>query len=380
MNVSFSPKNIIINLIEDIKEFLRTYSLYPENFRQSTKIILVGFVLVFFTTGRNLIFFILKKIFAFFSLLPNKETRELIRRYFLIAKYSVYGSQINIFKKMKDQYPPKSGFILLSMDMAYMKAGKLKESLHTQLKGLLVIKDAPFVKEQELKVHPFIFIDPRRIENKRNRNPIKWHLSTLHQENVNDPLFSCSVKPNHVEIEDCLVKTYMEKHQFSGFKIYPALGYYPFDKNLLAVWKYAEQHNIPITSHCIRGTIFYRGNKKKKWGTHDVFKAENSNKKLLLPETKNVDFQLNFTHPMNYLCLLEEMLLRQLIHKYDDSDLNILFGYTDINTPLKHPFKKLKICLAHYGGVEEWEKYLDKDSYNFSNQIMKNPGEGYNII
>lgn len=379
-SVTFSENNVIINAIDSIKEFLKTYSLYPENLSTGIKVLLVSFVLLFFKSGRNLIFFILKKLFAFFNLIPGKQTRELLKRYLMIAKYTVYGSQTNIFKKMKDQYPPKSGFVLLSMDMAYMKSGKVTENFDTQLQGLLTIKNASFVKKQDLKVYPFLFIDPRRVENKPNKNYLYKHLTKLHKENNAKPLFRYTAKENHVEIEDCMVKTYMEDHQFSGFKIYPALGYYPFDKELLAVWKYAEQHNIPIMSHCIKGTIFYRGNKKKEWGTHPVFKEENKGLPLLLPEAKNVDFQLDFTHPMNYLCLLEEMLLRELIHQYKDEKLNTLFGYSDLNTPLKYPFTKLKICLAHYGGKEHWEKYLEKDSYNYSNQIMKNPGVGIKLF
>ena len=51
----------------------------------------------------------------------------------------------------------------------------------------------------------------------------------------------------------------------------PALGYYPFDPLLLPLWKYAEQNNLPILTHCVRGPMYYRGNKERAWDYHPIF-------------------------------------------------------------------------------------------------------------
>ncbi|GHC51364.1 hypothetical protein GCM10008083_13770 [Ulvibacter litoralis] len=270
---------------------------------------------------------------------------------------------------MKDQYPPGSGFVLLAMDMKYMGAGSVKELYADQLKGLLQIKDSPTFKKQKNKIYPFIAIDPRRIRE-----------DVSEKRNDGSALFRYKVVEGKVVLEDCLVKTYIEDNHFSGFKIYPALGFYPFDKELLPLWKYAQQYNIPITTHCIKGTIFYRGKKDKTWDEHPVFRDEDEKKQLFLPQLKNIDFQFNFTHPLNYLCLLEEVLLRRLLTTFNDTDLFDLFGYTNENTPLQHPLTNLKINLAHYGGEEHWERFLESDRYNYSNQVVKKPGFGITLF
>src|SRR6185436_827568 len=81
---------------------------------------------------------------------------------------------------------------------------------------------------------------------------------------------------------------FIEKKKFNGFKIYPALGYYPFDVQLLPLWKYAADHQIPILTHCIRGTIFYRGSKKTEWDYHPVYKQAMFKKDVIDPATGKV--------------------------------------------------------------------------------------------
>ncbi len=367
-NTSFPDDHFIVGKVEVVRTFLIEYNIIPKGANPEWNLWKTGivlFVLFFVKSGRNLIFFVFKSLFSFFKLIPGKQTQDLLKRYLLIAKYAKYKTQSLIFGKMKDQYPPGSGFVLLPMDMAYMEAGKIAEPYEKQLSDILRIKISKSYKKQGVKIYPFIFIDPRRISEEKEKQNYKSR-----------PLFDFTPEPGKVIIKDCLVQRYIEKHGFNGFKIYPALGYYPFAKELLAVWKYAEQNNLPITTHCIKGSIFFRGKKRHEWDTHPVFKDEDVEKQLLLPEIKNVDFQLNFTHPMNYLCLLEEPFLRELLTQYNDSGLNIIFGYSDCETPLKHPFKNLKICMAHYGGEEHWERYLEKDSYSYIQQIIKFPGKG----
>ncbi len=354
--------------IEALRATLNKYDILPKNLPLYIKVGIILFVLLFIKSGRNLMLFLFKKIFNFFKIIPGKESKKLIDRYLLIAKYAVYKKQTNIFSKMKDQYPKESGFVLLSMDMKYMKAGKCKDSFKKQLNELKQIKESITYKKQGVKIYPFIFVDSRRIiENKK-------------RPSSDNDLFNYTYENEKIILKPSLIKTYIEENKFSGFKIYPAIGYYPFEKELLPLWKYAADNGIPIMSHCIKGTIFYRGSKLKQWDEHWVFKDEESDEQLLLSEVKNVDFQRNFTHPMNFLCLLEEPLLRVLIEKYNDPELNKIFGYTNANTSLKYDLSKLKICLAHYGGENQWRKYLEKDSYGYSQQIIKNPGTGIEFI
>src|SRR5258705_13219188 len=215
------------------------------------------FTLLFIARGRRLIFFILKKAWSFLSILPNKKTLEFLARYITIGLFAYYKNQWRIFIKLKDQYPEGTGFVLLPMDMEFMDAGRLSQNgnYENQMKELAIIKKN---KKYKNLVYPFVFVDPRR-QTVGDKTFLSWKI----------------VKPGNVELNDCFIKDYIEKEKFSGFKIYLDLGYYPFDEKLLALWKYAADNKIPILTHTIRGTIYYRGHKKKEWGYHEIFKQDN---------------------------------------------------------------------------------------------------------
>ncbi len=93
--------------------------------------------------------------------------------------------------------------------------------------------------------------------------------------------------------------------KFAGFKLYPPLGYKPGNKELEPVFEFANEHSLPITAHCSRGGV-----------RHSDFKKKDANK---------------FSDPHNYVKVLE-----------------------------KYP--KMRLCLAHFGGEEEWRKYLEHPS------------------
>ena len=252
------------------------------------------------------------------------------------------------------------------MDMEYMGAGKLKKGFEykDQMQELADIKNKSTNKDAIL---PFVFVEPRRI--REDKTQLQYNLDT---------------NTGKVTLQDCFIKRYIEDEQFSGFKIYPALGYYVFDETLLPLWKYAADNQIPIMTHCIKGTIFYRGKKKKEWDAHPVFKEyinleRNELGPLLLPEHKNMDFSLNFTHPLNYLVLLKEELLRIWVGKCSQ-ETKSLFGYTDDNTKLKWDLSHLKLCLAHFGGEDQWYRYLESDRYDYAAKLKTNPLQGVNFI
>lgn len=331
--------------------------LLPVDGMKGWNAVLFSFVFLFFKSGRNLMIFVLKNLFRFLKALPGKQTQSLLNRYMLLARYTLYANQNNIFNRLEKQYVPGSRFVVLPMDMEFMDAGVPPVSYEDQMAKLAEAKQ----KNPETLI-PFVFVDPRRIEKEGAK------------------YFGYTVSNGKVVLDpDCFIRDYIEKKEFGGFKIYPALGYYPFDEALLPVWKYAADNELPITTHCIKGTIFYRGVKHKKWDEHPIFKqAQGDNESIQLPllERKNVDFSLNFTHPLNYLCLLEEPLLRILVSRAKDVKIKKLFGYTDLDSPLKHDLSHLKICLAHFGGEDQWEAYLERDRFNYPLQIIQHRDRG----
>lgn len=108
-----------------------------------------------------------------------------------------------------------------------------------------------------------------------------------------------------------LLRHFVEKKQFRGIKIYPTLGYEPDHEVLYRVYEYAEKKNLPILAHCSRG-----GAKNRS-----------------LPK----DRLHGFTDPDNYTRIMDD-------------------------------FPDLRVCIAHFGGDEEWERHMEirADNHNKS--------------
>lgn len=272
---------------------------------------------------------LLNKIVKFINLdrFFTTEFKALLNRFYTMGRYSIhYKTQGSIYNFLKKNYPEQTRFIVLTMDMEYMAAGKPKISFLEQLDEVIALKK----KKQDL--YPFIFVDPRRIEATSSANSLKNYSS--------------------------FCKSVLSKGLFSGIKIYPALGYYPFDSNLIEMYEFAVKNNIPVMTHCVRGIVFYRGSKKEEWGKHPILKYNKGNNNLQnipLPQKSNIDFTANFTHPLNYHCLLDKQLLNSYLKE------NGIDREVDLS--------KLKICLAHFGGIAEWEKYKQDAWNNYNNNI-----------
>jgi hypothetical protein len=58
----------------------------------------------------------------------------------------------------------------------------------------------------------------------------------------------------------------------------------------------------------------------------------------------------------------------------------VIFGYTDANTPLLYDLSKLKICFGHYGGDDEWNRFMELDRDNFSSQLVRKPDRGIEFL
>lgn len=357
------------------------------------KVVIVLVVLLFFANIRNLVIFVADRLWKFLVMLPGKQTRELFRRYLNIGRYAFHKKQNTILSKLKAQYPRGTKFIILPMDMDYMGAGNSNKRYRDQMAKLAEIKETDTNKDL---IYPFVFADPRRMVDVKKEKRYK----PGDKEYFNWQIVSGEIKPG-----DCFIRDYLVDHRFSGIKIYPALGYYPFDVKLLPLWKYAADNNIPVLTHCIKGVIFYRGIKKHSWNAHPVFKqsmqhvknekeadgfrtveemekkdAETIYEPLVLPQVNNIDFSYNFTHPLNYLCILEEELLRGIvgaeIAKDPDTPLKALFGYKGPGEAMSYDLRNLKICLGHFGGEDEWKRYFERDRYNYSSQLTRNPHKG----
>lgn len=329
--------------IDSIQNFLINLYLLPATSQLFLRILLVLVVLLLIPTGRNLILFTSRMFFRFLRFLPGPRTTEFFIRYLSIGRFAFHKKQHTIFYSLSRQYPRNTRFVVLPMDMDYMEAGAPAIPYLEQLKELKNLR-----QKNETTLLPFVFADPRRL----------------------------AAQPHYYQtIVDCI-----EKEGFKGIKTYPALGYYPFDPHLLPLMLYACENGIPVLNHCIRGVIYYRGAKKKEWDQHPLFIQSTGEKNMFEPlqllQVRNSSFTTNFTHPLNYLCLLDEKRLRRLLQRYNNHNLFDLFGYTNEHTPLQKDLRRLKICFGHFGGEDEWNRYLESDRYNTDNALLFHAGRG----
>lgn len=345
------------------------------------QLLVVTGIFIFFKPSRRLILAILQRGSKLFSSIPTKQIKELYDRYLTIGMFAFHEEQRRTLEDLEKQYPDDTGFVILPMDMVYMDAGEPAISYEEQMKELAEIKS------KNKDIYPFVFADPRRMK-------------------ADPDYFSYRVENGDVVLNDsCFLKKYLEdeKIKFAGIKIYPALGYYPFDPLLLPLWKYAQQKNLPIMTHCVRGPMYYRGKKKREWDYHPVFKEliqplpkgteplPEHFTNILLAEKKNDVFSANFTHPMNFLCLLKKEFLAPAVQlAYDEGDqvcknnLIALFGFTPAANG-KDPvvtlgLDDLKICFGHYGGGDEWYRYFEADRYRHSTQVVSRPDFGIDFL
>lgn len=98
-----------------------------------------------------------------------------------------------------------------------------------------------------------------------------------------------------------MLQALVEERGFRGIKVYPSLGYAPDHPVLMDVWAYAASRGIPVMAHCSRGGVRQRG--------------------LTVADLDR------FTAP----------------HRW---------------RPVLDAFPTLRVCLAHMGGSEEWERYF----------------------
>ncbi|CAM4344077.1 amidohydrolase family protein [Flavobacterium terrigena] len=288
----------------------------------------------------SIIFFFINwffKIIIYFfrvEVIFSKSTRETVNRFLTLGRYSLYQDQSKIFDLLSKSYDTDTRFVVLSMDMDYMEAGQPTRPYLQQLEELRCLK----IRKKE-RLLPFLFLDPRRIA------------ATKHA-------------PKQKNYEN-YAKHLLQSQQFDGIKLYPALGYYPFDKNLIEMYLFAQENEIPIITHCIAGTVFYRGKKQQEWNQHPVLKyhkKEGVYESIPLPQREGYQYSTNFTHPLNYHCLLNKELLNEFLGNSPDKAIDL---------------SKLKICLAHFGGEDEWKKYLNDCWNNYNKNISHDSKTDY---
>lgn len=220
---------------------------------------------------------------------------DLFDRYAAFLDIGTSSTQEDVFNGLQKFYPPDTRFVVLSMDLEHIDVGKSLQPFTKQLQELAQLKQ----KYQEYCL-PFIFIDPRR-----------------------DGIVDLGIE-------------YLEKHDFTGLKIYPTYGYYPYDSRLEQIYSYAEEKQIPIIPHTAAVGVFYRG----KW----------QQLKKYLQQCKFADIDVLQTVKKFIRQKRRKGLRRQKICSFFAHPVQYLY--------LLNKYPKLKISLGHFGGNQDWDDYI----------------------
>ena len=123
------------------------------------QIFIIAFTLLAIPWGRKIGMILVRNSKKFSLLFVNEDQLKFLTRYVSIGRFAYYKKQSTIFNRLNKQYPSDTQFVVLPMDMEFMDAGKLKSE---GIYGVQMEKLKKLKRNNPVKIHPFIFVDPRR--------------------------------------------------------------------------------------------------------------------------------------------------------------------------------------------------------------------------
>jgi predicted TIM-barrel fold metal-dependent hydrolase len=189
------------------------------------------------------------------NILPSKN--DILDRYMNFVDTGEMETQEDVFLECAKNYPSDTCFIIKSMDMKFMGAGKVKRDYPEQL-----IELKNLAKKYQGRIFPAIMLDPRR-----------------------NKIFSLLIDA-------------VERWGFKVAAIYPNLGYYPFDDMLHPCYEYCQRMKVPILAHASPfNPVHFRGSRKETLrllGMTDI------------PFYSQKELCSFFAQPRNYIRLLQK--------------------------------------------------------------------------
>lgn len=192
-------------------------------------------------------------------------------------------------------------------------------------------------KNQREKAEYYIFEQAKDIKNLID---LKYNLLPFLPI---DPTFNDENDGYFTDVFDVFIKGFSGAYSGLipfGIKIYPSLGYLPAHPKLMEIFKVCEEKNIPVTTHCILGTVHSYQHKIKnilgwKIGPDGEMTDE--------PETRwffgGKAFSNYFNHPNNWEKVLET-------------------------------FPKLRLNIGHFGGADQWNYLMHGKNNTWCSRIM----------
>jgi uncharacterized protein len=261
-----------------------------------------------------------------FSKLSNRKhgaARSAFDKYIAFLNIGTQNSQLEVFQKAIEAGQKVENdlrIVALTLNMDYMDSEPNTSASFvnytTQLEEVKNIK-----RSYPNNLFPFLSIDPRQAANQALVDWSKQYFERGFRYNGNDYPYFC------------------------GIKLYPALGFFPFDPKMELMYKYAEEKGLPIMSHCTRVGSQYIGNYIENLISRNQ------------PMFGNMqDEEINKAKTSIYARIDRYFAQKDWIknNKKGNNDFACdLFGHPENYIPLMRTFPNLRICLAHMGGSNE---------------------------
>lgn len=169
-------------------------------------------------------------IMGFLAKRKSKPLRVLAR-YGSFASVGTKPTQQMVFENILPFYPNNARFVVLTLNMDHMGAGDSELKYQGQIDEVVALR-----RKYPDACLPFLSVDPRMGSEKELEDFVKRYIGpggAADGPNMHRP--------------------------FVGVKLYPALGYFPYDARLRGVYRYCEANNIPIMTHCTPDGSFFLG-------------------------------------------------------------------------------------------------------------------------
>lgn len=266
-----------------------------------------------------------------------KQFGEQGKRYSNFLKIGKSKDQLTVFEELILQHSDKSmEMVALTLNMNYMGIGETKSGFEGQIQQVIDIK-----KQYPDRLLIFLGVDPR------------WQNSSSNLRKVVENYFETKVESGGKSI-----------YPFVGIKIYPSTGFYAFDERLKETFEWAADNGVPVLTHTsYLGGIFNNDKQSVIQNLNPVnpytgsiySKPEFVGNKNIWKWIMGSNTSSNCKKTCSYF--LEPSTYESVLKKFDN-----------------HP-KKLKICLAHFGGVKQIKAALvgtldseQKNPYGISNE------------
>lgn len=244
--------------------------------------------------------------------------------------------QLKVFEDLREQYKDDSTikFVALTMDMEKCGAGDSSSGYEGQLEEILQVK-----KRYPDHLLLFLGIDPR------------WKLSGIELRDTVIKYFETKLSANNGRLI----------YPFIGLKIYPSMGFYPFDIRLKETFEWAALNNVPVLSHCnYLGGIYNNDqayidgilNTRDPYNQNAIYPADGVKYEPQKMIGRWILGRQKSTNNLNKCSYFMEPAAFETLLKYFEAS-----------------GKPLKLCLAHFGGGNQITAFKKPEKADMEDKV-----------